>query len=70
MAETGYYRFPSISGDAVVFSCEDDLWAAPATGGLARRLTANPGEADSKPSPEKLAAFRNTQRALTSPREN
>ena len=46
MTEAGYYRFPSINGKVVVFSCEGDLWAVPATGGLARRLTANPGEAD------------------------
>ena len=39
----GYYRFPTICGDRVAFICEDDLWAVPASGGVARRLTSNLG---------------------------
>jgi tricorn protease len=39
----GYYRFPTIHDDTVVFVAEDDLWQVPATGGVARRLTANLG---------------------------
>jgi len=39
----GYYRFPTIHNDRVVFVAEDDLWQVPATGGVARRLTANLG---------------------------
>ncbi len=39
----GYYRFPTIYGDRVVFVAEDDLWEVPVTGGMARRLTANLG---------------------------
>ncbi len=42
---SGYFRYPSIHKNKVVFVCEDDLWEVGATGGLARRLTANKGEA-------------------------
>ncbi|MEZ4737730.1 MAG: peptidase, partial [Caldilineaceae bacterium] len=43
MAE-GYYRFPTIHRDTVVFVSEDDLWQVSRTGGAARRLTSNLGE--------------------------
>ena len=58
-SEAGYYRFPTIHDDTVVFVCEDDLWTAPVGGGPARRMSANPG-ASSRPvlSPDgKLLAF-------------
>ncbi len=40
----GYYRYPTLHGDRVVFCAEGDLWTVPVSGGLARRLTTHPGE--------------------------
>ncbi len=37
--EHGYYRFPTVHDDTVVFCAEDDLWSVPRAGGTARRLT-------------------------------
>ena len=50
---TGYYRYPALSGDRVVFAAEGDLWEVPATGGSATRLTTHEGsEAFPKFSPD------------------
>lgn len=50
---SGYYRFPDIHDDTVVFTAEGDLWTVPAAGGTARRLTTHHGvEADASVAPD------------------
>ena len=39
----GYYRFPAIHQDTIVFTAEGDLWQVSVSGGLAQRLTTHPG---------------------------
>jgi tricorn protease len=41
--DRGYYRYPSIAGDRILYVCEDDLWSAPVAGGDAVRLTVSFG---------------------------
>ncbi len=40
----GFYRFPAIHDQTVVFAAEGDLWSVPIAGGLARRLTSHAAE--------------------------
>jgi tricorn protease len=39
----GYYTYPAFRGDNIVFTSEGDLWIVGVNGGVARRLTSNPG---------------------------
>lgn len=40
----GFYRFPAVSGNTIVFAAEGDLWTVPRSGGLAHRLTSHASE--------------------------
>jgi len=55
----GYYRFPALAGNAVIFTAEGDLWTAGVEGGTARRLTSHQGvESNAALSPDgSLLAF-------------
>ena len=40
----GFYRFPALHDDVLVFAAEGDLWRVPATGGVAWRMTTHAEE--------------------------
>jgi tricorn protease len=40
----GFYRFPAVHDDVLVFAAEGDLWRVPVRGGVAQRLTTHPAE--------------------------
>ncbi len=42
----GYFRYPAIHGDTIVFTAEGDLWRVGIQGGVAQRLTTHPAEED------------------------
>ncbi|HEU5352330.1 MAG TPA: S41 family peptidase [Terracidiphilus sp.] len=39
----GYYTTPAVHGDTIVFTSEGDLWTVGVSGGVAQRLTSDPG---------------------------
>ena len=58
MINKGYYRFPTINGNLIIFVCEDDLWSFNIAENSLKRLTSNHGPVSSpriSPDGKKLA---------------
>ncbi len=55
----GYYRFPTLTTDKIIFTAEGDLWKVDFNGGIAQRLTSHLGsETNAAVSPDgRLVAF-------------
>lgn len=67
MKEKGYYRYPTIFQDQIVFVADDDLWQVSLTGGMANRLTTSRGLATTpvfSPDGRKLAFASSDEGAL------
>ncbi len=64
----GYYRYPTLHGQTVIFAAEGDLWTVPTAGGLARRLTTHPGD-ESRPAVSPDGATLAFSAAYEGPRE-
>jgi nucleoside-diphosphate-sugar epimerase len=45
---SGYYRYPTLNNDTVIFVCEDDLWTLPATGSASQRASHCPSHCASQ----------------------
>ena len=59
----GYYRFPEIHDDTIVFVAEGDLWITTVDGGVAQRITTHPSEeTDPVISPDGTTLQRTTSR--------
>jgi tricorn protease len=42
--QNGYFRYPAVHGNTIVFTAEGDLWKVSAEGGVAQRLTTDYGQ--------------------------
>jgi tricorn protease len=58
----GYFRFPALAADVLIFTAEGDLWKTTTQGGVPERVTAHPGqETNAVVSPDgKSVAFTGT----------